>query len=208
MNQIIRLFSIFVILFAIWLFVIYAITGYIDSGLVVIALFGVGFTVVAIYAWKEISWRVHNGVDVFATLETDPETVKNLMLITMRHGHADGIKGAFKEFNEIFRNYPQWRLQDWVVFRSWYKNVIDQAVKFPDVYKLEFKDGTMPYSKEQDPMYDPDAPDWEQFNPYYDDDDNDDFDDYDNSDGKFRKEAEDGFYTGLGIGAADDMLNK
>ena len=37
-------------------------------------------------------------------------------------------------------------------------------VKKPDIYGLTMKGGS-PYDKDKDPLYDPNAPDWEQFDP-------------------------------------------
>lgn len=116
----------------------------------------------SVFIFAEIKRRIENGIDLFASLESDPETVKDHMLFIMQHGHYKGISGALKEFNDIFRNYPQWRLEDWVVFRAWYKALIDHALEKPEIYVMSMKDGSE-YSKDIDPLYDPDAPDWEQY---------------------------------------------
>lgn len=168
---------------------------------------------------RETRQRIRKGIDPWAKLETDPEVVKAHMLFVMQWGHEHGVKGAIKEFNEIFRNYPDWRLHDWEVFRAWYKDLIDHIISFHGIHALSGPDGE-PYTRENDDMYDPEAPDWKQFDRrhYYDydvDDDDDDeesdnFDDgygYDDdddySDGghKLKRSAEEGFYTGIGIGA-------
>lgn len=179
----------------------------IDFGLVFLAIFGSIMTFLLIAAVMGIIWRVKNGVDLFATLETDPEKVKEHMLFIMQYRHSGGIKGALKEFNDIFRNYPQWELEKWVVFRAWYKQIVDHALANPEIYILRMKDGS-DYTKEQDPLYDPDAPDWEQFDRPYCLDDEEDDDDYTDTGNKYRKAAEEGFYTGLGLGATDNFLNK
>jgi hypothetical protein len=116
----------------------------------------------ACIAIAEIIRRKRLGIDQFATLMQSEKEVKASMLVDMQFGHHKGIEGAFKEFNDIFRNYPQWHLEDWEVFRAWYKHQIDHMVQHPDIYGLKMKDGS-PYSKEKDNLYDPDAPDWEQF---------------------------------------------
>lgn len=158
---------------------------------------------VCVFAFAEIKRRKENGIDLFATLETDPEKVKDHMLFIMQY---HGIEENLKELNDIFRNYPQWELDKWEVFRAWYKEQIDYMVKKPDIYGLTMKDGS-PYDKDKDPLYDPNAPDWEQFDRprYYDEEDDDDYTDTDN---KYRKAVEDGFYTGIGLGATDNFLNK
>lgn len=168
------------------------------------------FTIVSwgiIYAIKEIKWRVNNGVDVFANLETDQEKVKSHMLFIMQN---NGVEENLKELNEIFRNYPQWDLSKWEVFRAWYKAQIDYMSEFPEIYHMTMTGTGKPYSKEEDPLYDPGAPDWEQFDSprhYDDDDDDDDFDDFEDGGRNFKKAAEDGFSMGIGLGAAANFVN-
>lgn len=213
----------FAVIFAIFGAWLYVIVNYMDDSLNVGSVFFAIFltipTLLLIGAIREIIWRAQNGVDVFATLETDPEKVKSHMLFVMQYGHEGGIKGAFKEFNDIFRNYPQWRLQDWEVFRAWYKHEIDHMLKYPEIYVMGLGEDGTPYSKEEDGMYDPDAPDWAQFDrdrsyDYDDDDDGDDDDDDDNFDGprdsrsELRKAAEEGIMMGVGFGVANGILNK
>ena len=79
------------------------------------------------------------------------------------------------------------------------------------------KDGT-PYSTETDNLYDPDAPDWWQFDtrPCYDDEEDDDDDeyneddyddDYDDGTKKLKKAAKDGFMMGVGFGIVNSVIN-
>ena len=145
-----------------------SIIGAVFLGAIVGALAFV-FVVLLIGAFREIKRRADNGIDLTATLETDPEAVKSRMWVVMQFCHEDGIKGALKEFNDIFRNYPQWELENWDMFRAWYKDMIDHALAHPDIYTLTDKSEGGPYSKMRDPLYDPKAPDWEQFaSPEYD----------------------------------------
>lgn len=198
-------YSLLVAVFSVWLYIMYHYTGKFDFGVVFMAAFETVITILIIAALRGIVWRVKSGVDLFATLETDPEKVKEKMLFIMQYRHSEGIKGALNEFNDIFRNYPQWEFHKWVVFRAWYKNLIDHAIENPEIYNLTMKDGS-DYNKEQDPLYDPDAPDWEQFDRkryYSDDNDDDDNDDTPN----LKKAAEDGFLTGVGIGVANNILD-
>lgn len=132
-------------------------------------------TILIIIAIRKIIWRYDNGVDLFATLETDPEEVKARMLVVMQFGHEHGMVGALKEFNDIFRNYPQWQLQNWEVFRAWYKNEIDYMLLYPEIYHLTMKETGESYDKDSDPLYDPKAPDWA----LYDRDHTHDFDEDD-----------------------------
>lgn len=160
---------------------------------------------VSVFLFAEIDRRIDNGIDLFASLETDPEKIKAHMLFIMQYGHSEGISGALKEFNDIFRNYPQWRLENWEVFRAWYKDLIDRAIEKPEIYVMAMKDGSE-YNKDIDPLYDPDAPDWEQYDrPRYDD--NDVGEDYDDNP-DLQNAAEEGFYTGIGLGATGNCLNK
>lgn len=209
MNTNIKFYSLLIILYGAWLLSMYQYTGRIDIGIVIVAFFGMIITLLLVAAVKGIIWRVKNGVDLLATLETDPEAVKEHMLFIMQYGHSDGIKGALMEFNDIFRNYPQWELAQWVVFRAWYKQTIDHALENSELYVLTMKDGSE-YNKENDPLYDASAPDWTQFDcpHYYDDDNEEEDDDEIDRDNKYRKSAEEGFYLGIGLGATDNSLNK
>lgn len=148
----------------------------------------------------QLKWRYDNGVDLFATLETDEKKLKEHMLFIMQH---HGIEENLKELNDIFRNYPQWHLTDWKVFRAWYKAQIDHMIKKPEIYGLTMKGTGEPYSTDKDPLYDPDAPDWEEFDrPHYYDDD----DDYDTRN-SLKKSAEDGISLGIGFGIGSDISN-
>lgn len=198
-----------------WIFVLYLMNGEMDFSTVLMGAFLTVPTLVIIYALMALVWRRKNGVDLLATLETDPEKVKSHMLFIMQWGHSGGIVGALKEFNDIFRNYPQWRLQDWEVFRAWYKDQIDFLLEHPDICEMNLKGGK-PYSKDEDPLYNPDAKDWELFDRDHThdfDDDDEDFDDDDyrdkNDSGRssLKKAAEDGFVMGVGFGIASDIID-
>ena len=162
---------------------------------------GPALIVLCIY---QLKWRHDNGVDLFATLETDKRKLKKHMLFIMQY---HGIEENLKELNDIFRNYPQWELHKWEVFRAWYKAQIDHMVLHPDIYGLSLNGE--PYKKENDPLYDPSAPDWALYDRdhYYDDDD-DDFDDDDDEDyGKEDKKNKfsDAFAIGMGIGIVNSL---
>ena len=181
-----------------WIYAFYVMEGGFHFSSLLMVAFCSFCTLLLIPAIMAIVGRIKNGVNLFATLESDPEVVKAQMLVTMQYGHHKGIKGALKEFNEIFRNYPQWHLEDWEVFRAWYKNIIDCALANPEIYSLHSVGGA-PYYKESDPLYDPNAPDWEQFDRVrnYDDEEEDDIDDDDDDDDDAIVVASD---NGLGIG--------
>ena len=208
-------FTLLAVIFGGWLYFCYLYFGKIDLGLVLLCMFETAITLIIIAAVRAIIWRIQNGVDVFATLETKPEKVKERMLEIMQYRHPKGVVGALNEFNDIFRNYPQWELQKWEVFRAWYKELIDHALEYPEIYKLSMKDGSE-YDKDIDPLYDPDAPDWEQFDRpryYYDDDedeedeDEDEDDDYKDNTPNLKKAAKDGFMMGVGFGIANFVIN-
>ncbi len=195
-------------IFGVCLYGLYLYFGRIDFGLVFLAALGTAIIFLIIAAVLGIVWRAKNGVDLLATLETDPEKVKEHMLFIMQY---HGVEENLKELNDIFRNYPQWELQKWEVFRAWYKDLIDHAIENPVIYNLALKDGSE-YRKELDPLYDPNAPDWELFDtrPRYDDDDDDDDDDYtddDNDTPDLKKTAKDGFMMGIGAGIAGSIIN-
>lgn len=204
MRQNIIFYILLAVIFGIWLYSLCLYFGQIDFGLVILSIFGTIITFLIITAIRCIIWRAKNGVDLLATLETDPEKVKKHMLFIMQY---HGAEENLKELNDIFRNYPQWELEKWEVFRAWYKDLVDHAIEHPDIYTMKMKDGSE-YSKETDPLYDPDAPDWKQYDrDYYFEDDDDDFNDTDDK-SNLRKSAEDGFYTGIGLGVTDNILNK
>lgn len=100
---------------------------------------GPALIVLCIY---QLKWRHDNGVDLFATLETDKRKLKKHMLFIMQY---HGIEENLKELNDIFRNYPQWELHKWEVFRAWYKAQIDHMVLHPDIYGLSLNGE--PYKK-------------------------------------------------------------
>lgn len=163
-------------IFLVWLYVFYNM----DNNTVTIdgVIASILFTFLSwVFIWViiGIDRRIENGVDIFATLESDPKKVKERMLFVMRYGHNNGLNGAIEEFNDIFRNYPQWHFQNWVVFRAWYKDMIDRNLRYPDISHLTKSNGE-PYIKEEDPLYDPEAPAWEQFDRhhYYDINDEED----------------------------------
>ncbi|MGM9817167.1 MAG: hypothetical protein ACI304_08975 [Lepagella sp.] len=227
------IWSVLIAIFAIWLICFHIFFEHIDFlGCIFLSILCTIVTPIIIYCIRAIIWRIQNGVDVFATLETDPKVVKNLLLFYMQY-KPGGIKETLGKINITFKNYPQWDLSEWVVFRAWYKYQIDTALSRPEIYTVTNKYDGSPYDKDDDPLYDPEAPDWslfehmrdcdEEYKVYsdnqegpfndedfddednYDDIDDDDLydDDYSRERKKFRKNAEEGFYTGLGLGASD-----
>lgn len=202
------------IIYGVWQYVFYRTEGGLTFEGVIISLIFVVFTWAILGCFKAIKWRIDNGVDWWATLETDPEKIKARMLFIMQYGHSGGVDGALKEFNDIFRNYPQWHFENWIVFRAWYKDLVDHALDKPEIYILKMKDGSE-YSKENDQLYDPKAPDWAKFDRYhtYDIDDidddypGDDDDIFDNEISKKRKAPQEGLGLGMGLGISDNPVD-
>lgn len=166
-----------------------------------------------VFAFAEIKRRKENGINLFATLETDPEKVKAAMLYRMQWGGEGGTKETLNQFNDIFRNYPQWELHNWEVFRAWYKDQIDCLIQYPEIITLTMKDGS-PYDKDKDPLYDPDAPDWELFDRphddseyFYDEDDEEDDDDNDDFSDNKKDSASDWIYRGIGFGLVNSIFS-
>ena len=178
--------------------------------MLVLGLIGSAFNAfilfVAVGVVQEYKRRKKLGIDMHAKLEIDPEKVKEHMLFIMQY---HGVEENLKELNDIFRNYPQWELDKWEVFRAWYKDFIDHALEKPEIYNLMMNGGAE-YSKESDSFYDPDAPDWEQFDRpryYYDDDDEDDDDEDDDFSDNKKDSASDWIYRGIGFGLANSILS-
>lgn len=133
------------------------------------------------------------------------EELRVKMLVRMQH--PSGVDNVLKEFNRIFTLYPDLKLSRWVVFRAWYKDTIDHMTKFPEIYHLTMKSDGSPYRKEDDPLYDENAPDWELFDRDhthdFDDDDNDSNDSSGGND--MKKAAQEGFLMGVGFGATNSI---
>lgn len=109
------------------------------------------------------------------------EELQETMLYKMQYMH--GLERTIAELNEIFTANRSLKLTRWRVFRAWYKSQIDHMLQHPSIYGLTVQGE--PYCKDDDPLYDPNAPDWSIYDSehYYDDDD-DDYDcDYEEGDG-------------------------
>lgn len=120
---------------------------------------------------KEFRRRWKLGIPLMVSLNKTKEQVQEHLLFLFQHGHYKGIHGLIDELNYTCRCYPEYELTEWIVFRSWYKDLVDHALSHPDIYTLKAKGGE-PYYKEDDPLYDPDAPDWwENYALKIDDDD-------------------------------------
>jgi len=129
------------------------------------------------------------------------EDLQETMLFKMQY--MQGLEHCISELNEIFKANRELKLTRWIVFRAWYKAQIDHMLQHPDIYHLSV-DGN-PYDKDEDPLYDPAAPDWsiyEREHNYRDDVDNDD-DDYGNT--NKRSNASDALAVGMGFGIVNGL---
>lgn len=196
------------VILATWMYVIMKIEGSFSLQGVLMAVFMSAMTFVILAALREIRWRIKNGIDVFATLETNQEKLKRHMLFIMQHHSPDE---TLKELNAIFRNYPQWELEKWMVFRAWYKHLIDSTIRLYGTSCIIKKDGTE-YSTDTDSLYDPNAPVWAKFDTdrylYEDEDYFDDDDDceYKTKKGLYKDAAKDGFALGTGFEIGSDII--
>lgn len=159
---------------------------------------------------------------------TRREELQKTMLLKMQY--MQDINDTCEELNKIFNANRSLKLTRWIVFRAWYKAQIDHMLKYPETYNLTLQGE--PYSKDDDPLYDPNAPDWSLYDrkreyyddysdddddygddddEYYDDDDPDEDDDDEFYDGirrkRFRHAAEDGLAMGIGLGIGIDSAN-
>lgn len=127
---------------------------------------------------KELHRRWQLGIPLLEKLDQTKEQVQNHLLFRFQYGHYKGIKGLIEELNYTFRCYPEYELTDWIVFRSWYKDLVDHALAHPDIYTLTVNGGE-PYRPEDDNLYDPNAPAWSEYalKREYDDDDDDESED-------------------------------
>lgn len=117
---------------------------------------------------------------------------------------------AMRDIEQIFRQNKHLKLHRSKIFRAWYKYHKLLEKKDPEFYQKLLDAGMTPH--ELDPYFDPNAPDWEQYEirrDYEDDEeDEDDDDDYlDESTPNLKKAAKDGFMMGIGAGIAGSILN-
>lgn len=130
---------------------------------------------------------------------------------------------AMRDIEQLFRQNKHLKLHRYKAFRAWYKYHKDWEKKDLEFYAKLLANGMTTH--EEDPYYDPNAPDWAQFDRphYYDDDDADeDYDDYDGDDEDyddydeddfdekspdFKKAARDGFMMGIGYGIVNNTLS-
>ena len=122
---------------------------------------------------------------------------------------------TLNEIIKIFKKSPNLNLHRYPAFRAWYKYHKDWEKEDQDFYKKLSAAGMLPH--EEDPYYDPEAPDWLKFHvPYYlredwhgddDDEDDDDDDDFYDDTPNLKKAAKDGFMMGVGFGLVNSILN-
>lgn len=151
--------------------------------------------------WYELSYKSLR--ETVAYIQKKRKEKEMEMLLKMQYSP---FPNAMQEIEQIFRQNKHLKLHRSKIFRAWYKHYKLREKEDPELYQKLLDAGMTPH--ELDPYFDPNAPDWEQFDtrPRYDDDNNDDV--YDDDTPNLYKVAEDGFFMGIGLGAADNFINK
>lgn len=186
------------------------IVGGMIFGLIALAVVGTIIDLIIVSIWPNALYSTFSAKrNVAVELIKDREKKQAHMLHIMQWGHTNGLNAALEEFNALFKKHPRYRLSKWIVFRSWYKHIVDDYIDC-----MAMKDGS-PYSKEEDPMYDPTAPDWEIYDrdhsyDYVGDEDDDDDEDYSESifdkEKRRKNEAMEALYFGMGMGIVDGLF--
>ena len=151
--------------------------------------------------WFRLSYKSLRKTVVYLQGKRKEKEAEMLVLMQFR-----SFSDAMKDIELIFRQNKHLKLHRSRVFRAWYKHEIDHMTDNPEIYSLSMTDGT-PYDKERDPFYSPTAPDWAQFDRKHYADEGGDADYRDNS-RTLKKAAEEGFFTGIGLGVTDNFLTK
>ena len=94
----VRFYTLLTVIFGVCLYGLYLYFGRMDFGLLFLSVLGTAITILIIAAVIGIVWRAKNGVDLLATLETDPAKVKERMLVIMQFGHPEGIRARSLKF--------------------------------------------------------------------------------------------------------------
>lgn len=164
--------------------------------------------------WFKFSYKSLRGTVLF--LQGKRKEKEEQMLFWMQYR---SFPDAMRAIEQLFRQNKHLKLHRYRAFRAWYKYHKDWEKNNPEFYAKLLANGMTPH--EEDPYYDPNAPDWAQFDrPHYydncdddddydDDYDDDDYDDYDDDSrsSRLRKAAEDGLMMGVGLGVADDLFD-
>lgn len=150
--------------------------------------------------WYEFSYKSLR--ETVAYLQKKREEKEQEMLFIMQY-HS--YPTAIQEIKQIFRKNKHLKLHRSKIFRAWYKHYKLREKADPELYRQLLYAGMTPL--ELDPYFDPNAPEWEQFDtrPRYDDDNDYYFGD---NTPNLRKAAEEGFFMGIGLGLANRFINK
>ena len=162
MKTNIIIYTLLTVIFGVWLYSLYLYFDNIDFGLVLLAIIGTISTFLIIGALIGVIWRVQNGVELLATLETNPETLKLKLYLKMLPCRIDRFPNVLNEITDEAQNYPQWDILGSKMFKSWYKENVDFMLKYPMNYDLSWLSGGQPYIKEKDPYYDINAQPWDE----------------------------------------------
>lgn len=162
----------------------------------------IALAVLAYIVYKFVRYWKY-GIEDPDLIEYISEKEKGKMLIKMQWDNLDGVYRVLEYVLPTINKYPECNFQDWDAFKAWYKETVDNHSSLVELYYRTHVDADFVYCKENDPLYDPDAPDWEQFDRdhSHDFDPTLDYTDYSLGYNKKRRAAEDGFFTGIGLGA-------
>lgn len=147
--------------------------------------------------WFRLSYKYLRETVVYLQGKRKEKEAEMLVLMQFR-----SFSDAMKDIELLFRQNKHLKLHRSKVFRAWYKHEIDHMTANPEIYRLSMSDGTT-YDRAKDPFYSHNAPDWEQY-----DRRSSAGDSYTDNGRELEKAAEEGFFTGIGLGVTDNFLNK
>lgn len=107
--------------------------------------------------WYELSYKSLRKTVIFLQKKRQEKEVELYDWMKQRP-----FNYAIKNIKRLFDENRHLKLHRNRAFRAWYKHEIDFMLEHPDIYHLSLAGG-YEYRKEDDPMYDRNAPDWEQF---------------------------------------------
>lgn len=150
--------------------------------------------------WYEMSYKQLRKTVEF--IQEQRAQKEEEILIMMRI--SPSYPATLRDIEEMFRKYPHLKLHRYKPFRAWYKYIKRDEVEDPEFYAKLLAAGMTPH--EQDPYYDPNAPDWELYADRHEYPDGDEK--YAPGPSRLGKAAAEGLFTGLGIGLGIGLFKK
>lgn len=203
-------YPVFAVIVAIWMYVYVKGEGEVTADVIFKVLVGSALTFIILYgfylAFFDRSYKRKRAQVEWIKKERHKK--QQQMLVWMQF---NSVSEALVKIKRLFKENKELKLHRYIPFRVWYKHNIDYMLEKPEIYHMTLKGA--PYSKEEDPMYYHDAPDWDQFDRVrtydYDDDDyfDDGFDEHGTTGRRLKDAAEEGLYMGIGFGAAHDTID-